>query len=75
MKNYTSNYNPFNQADFEGGISVHGIIISILSAIVCQMTVYTAMGVSILDIPLMFTILLWCIFGGFIGLFMVFMGV
>ena len=75
MKNYVSNYHPINNEDYEGGISSHGIAIAILSAMVCQMTIYTIMGVSIFDIPLMFTILLWFIFAGFVGLLMDYMGV
>jgi len=75
MKNYTSNLNLKDHINFESGISGHGIIISILSAIVLQMTIYTIMGVTILDVPLMFTILLWFIFAGFIGLLMDYMGI
>ena len=71
MKNYASGYH----TEYEEGISGHGIIISILSAIICQMTLYTIMNVSIFETPLMFTILLWFVFGGFIGLFMDYLGV
>jgi hypothetical protein len=75
MKNYTSNLSTLNHTEQEGRISAHGIAIAILSAIACQMTLYTMMGVTIFDIPLMFTILIWCIFGGFVGLLMDHMGV
>ena len=76
MKNYTSSYHTMNNhTEYEEGISGHGIIISILSAIICQMTLYAVWNVSIFDIPLMFTILLWFIIGGFVGLFMDYMGV
>jgi len=75
MKNYTSNSNTGNYTNYNQGISGHGIIISILAAIICQMTLYTVMNVSIVDVPIMFTILLWFIFAGFTGLFMDYLGV
>lgn len=75
MKNYTSNSNTVNYTNYNQGISGHGITISILAAIVCQMTLYTVMNLSIVDIPIMFTILLWFIFAGFTGLFMDYLGV
>ena len=75
MKNYAANSNTTNYTEFREGISGHGIIIAILSGIICQMTLYLAMNVSMLDIPIMFTILLWFIFAGFTGLFMDYLGV
>ncbi len=81
MRNYTSNLNTVkhcnhNYENFrEEGISIHGVIISILAGIICQMSLYMIMDVNIFDLPIMFTILLWIVFAGFTGLLMDYMGV
>ncbi len=75
MKNYAGNSSTTNYKDYKEGISGHGIVIAILSGIICQMTLYIAMNMSIVEIPIMFTILLWFVFAGFAGLFMDYLGV